>query len=225
MIDLVRADLEWVAEYWPDLLQARLPLATARPRRPNSLPPTLRAVRDAEARLERLERSGLAPGQSPAPVDVDVLQTALDLLVQADDLAAAVAEHTGLPALAPPRFGELDARPYLRYAAEHLPESLAEWAAPITRRMVEHVADVLGMTYDGQTLAIVCPWCRGVTPETPAGGAHTWRVRILPGDQVAIVCESGTCEPPLREVGTWWRGRPCWRMEEWERLARLVQVG
>jgi len=139
--------------------------------------------------------------------------------------AAAVAEHTGLPALAPPRFGELDARPHLRYAAEHLPESLAEWAAPITRRMVQRVADVLGMTYDGQTLAIVCPWCRGVTPETPAGGAHTWRVRILPGDQVAIVCESGTCEPPLREVGTWWQGCPCWPLGECERLARLVEVG
>ncbi|MGI5485179.1 hypothetical protein [Microtetraspora malaysiensis] len=234
-----RADLDWVAEYWPDLIEARLPLATARPRQPRMISPDIRAARDALARLERQERTGLALGESPAPMDVDVLQTALDLVVRADDLAAAVAEHAGVPMLPPPRSiadhrggpafapsveGGFDARPYLAYASVHLTEDLAEWAASAARRMVEQVAGALGMVYDGQELAVVCPWCAGITADRPDGGEHTWRVRTLPGDQVAIVCESGSCSPPLREVGTWWQGAPCWPLPDWGRLARLVEA-
>lgn len=213
--------LAWLIEYWPDLLEARLP-GTPRPWRYEPLTPAQRAARDEEARIERLERTADALGESPAPVDVGVLSTALELLVRADDLAAAIAEHAGVDILSPPRFGQLDARPYLEYARRHLTLDLEEWAAPIVQSMVEKVAAILGLVVDGQLLAVVCPWCRGVTDEQPVGGAHTWRVRELPGGQVAIVCESGHCEPPPREVGTWWGGRPCWPMSEWERLARLV---
>ncbi|MFD0886738.1 hypothetical protein ACFQ08_19500, partial [Streptosporangium algeriense] len=104
----VIADLTWVAEYWPDLIEARLPMSTPRPWRQTALDDEARAERDAQARLERVERSALSFGESPAPVDISVLQTALDLLVDADDLAAAAAEHLGLPPLPPPGPGDLD---------------------------------------------------------------------------------------------------------------------
>ncbi|MEV4458480.1 hypothetical protein [Microbispora sp. NPDC049633] len=220
----VRDGLAWLIEYWPDLLEARLP-GTPRPWRYEPLTAEQRAARDEEARQDRLERTTDALGESPAPLDVGVLSTALELLVRADDLAAEVAEHAGVDVLPPPRLGQLDARPYLEHARRHITLDLEERAAPIVALMVGKVAAVLGLVVDGQLLAVVCPWCQGITDDEPIGGAHTWRVRELPGGQVAIVCESGHCEPPAREVGTWWGGRPCWPMSEWERLARLVSVG
>ncbi|GHH67551.1 hypothetical protein GCM10017673_14720 [Streptosporangium violaceochromogenes] len=210
----VRADLEWVMAYWPDLVDARLPMATKRPWRQTELTLEARAEQDAQARLERIDRTALSLGESPAPVDVVILSAVLDLLVRADDLAAAVAEHAGLPVLPAPRPGELDAWPYLAYAAAHLDEDLAEWAAPIARRMYEQTASALAMIHDGQTLDVVCPWC-----STTA----VWRVQELPGGIVAIVCH-GECEPPLNEVGTWWGGRPVWPITDWERLAHHVQA-
>lgn len=210
----VVADLEWVAEYWPDLVDARLPMATKRPWRQTTLTAEARAARDAQARLERFDRTALSFGESPAPVDVEILTTALDILVRADDLAAAVAEHLGLPVLPPPRPGELDAWPYLAYAAAHLTTDLAEWAAPIARRMYEQTASALAMIYDGQTLDVVCPWCQNEA---------VWRVQELPGGIVAIVCH-GVCEPPLNEVGTWWGGRPVWPITDWARLAKHIQA-
>ncbi|MEU4332349.1 hypothetical protein [Nonomuraea dietziae] len=222
----VVADLDWLVEYWPDLVEARLPMATPRPWRQQALSDRARDERDHQARIERDERSHLAIGESPAPVDVAILQTVLDVLVRADDLAAALAAPTLCPTLPPPGFGDLDARPYLAYAAARLHElgdEWADWAEPVVHRMYEQVARALSMVYDGQALDVICPWCRGVTPETPAGGATTWSVVTLPGDQVAIVC-SGVCEPPQREVGTWWGGRPCWPMPDWERLAKRLRT-
>lgn len=213
----VVADLTWAAEYWPDLVEARLPMSTPRPWRQTALDTEARAERDAQARLERIERSALSFGESPAPVDVAILQTALDLLVDADDLAAAAAEHLGLPPLPSPGPGDLDARPYLRFAAARLAElddEWAEWAAPVARRMAAKIAQALCMVYDGQTLDVVCPWC---------SEAAVWRVQELPGGIVAIVCH-GVCEPPAREVGTWWGGRPVWSIQDWECLARHVQA-
>ncbi|GAA3441047.1 hypothetical protein [Planomonospora venezuelensis] len=213
MRDEVVADLEWVIEYWPDLVEARIP-GTRRPWRQPTLSPEARAARDAQARVERFERTTLSLGESPAPVDVAILSTALDILVAADDLAAMVAEHASLPVLPPPGMGELDAWPYLAYAAAHLTEELVEHAAPIARWMVDQTARALCLVYDGQTLDVECPWCHEV---------GVWRVRELPGGLVAIVCH-GVCEPPAREVGTWWGGQPVWPIQDWERLARHVQA-
>ncbi|MFJ2029445.1 hypothetical protein [Streptosporangium sp. NPDC087985] len=209
----VVADLEWVAEYWPDLIESRIP-GTRRPWRQTDLTPAAIAARDAQARLERFERSMLSLGASPAPVDVAILSSMLDLLVQADDLAAAVAHVAGDSPLPPPGPGELDARPYLLYAARRLPDDLVEHAAPIAHRMVEQVARALCMVYDGQHLAVTCPWC---------GADDVWRVRELPGGMVAIVCE-GVCDPPPKEVGTWWHGQPVWPISDWERLARRIRA-
>jgi hypothetical protein len=217
--------LDWVVSFWPDLLEARLPMATPRPWRQPQLSERARAERDAQARAERIERTALSLGESPAPSDLGILQTALDILVRADDLAAELAAVTLCPPLAPPALGDLDARPYLAFAVARLAEGhdgLAEWAAPVAGWMVDQTARALSMVYDGQVLAVVCPWCRGIAPETPAGGAHTWSVTTLPGDQIAIVC-GGVCEPPAREVGTWWRGQPCWPISEWAQLAKRVR--
>ncbi|WP_101784248.1 hypothetical protein [Nonomuraea indica] len=225
-MSLALDQLDWVIEYWPDLLTARLPMATPRPWRHPQLSEQARAERDTLARAERFERTALSLGESPAPVDVAILQTALDILVRADDLADNLAQVTMCPPLRPPTLGELDARPWLHFAAARLAEAhdgLAEWAAPITAWMVDQTARAMSLVYDGQALDVVCPWCKGVTPETPAGGARTWSVVTLPGDQIAIVC-SGVCEPPQREVGTWWRGQPCWPISDWERLAKHVRV-
>lgn len=211
----VVADLEWCMAYWPDLVEARLPMATKRPWRQPQLSPEAKWKRDFDARIDWALRSTHALAEAPAPVDVTVLQAALDILVDADDLAAKVAEHAGLPVLPPPDLSTLDAWPYLAYAAAHMTDDwLARWAEPITRRMVAKIAQSLCMVYDGQTLAVTCPWCA----ET-----GVWRVQELPGGQVAIVCH-GVCEPPAKEVGTWWGGQPVWPISDWERLAKHVRA-
>lgn len=220
------ADLRWVIEYWPDLVEQRLP-GTARPWRQPELTPDQRAERDHAARLERQERSELAWGETPAPVDVAVLDLLASLLCDADTVHGYVAYWTGLERLDPPSSAFADARPYLAYAVDHLAaipgdNPVHHEIAHLARAMVGQVAHALCLVYDGQKLDVVCPWCEGRTELAPVGGERTWRVRELPGDLVAIVCESGTCEPPSRDVGTWWRGRPCWPVAEWDWLAKRV---
>lgn len=221
MRDDVIANLEWVAEYWPDLVEARIP-GTRRPWRQTELTAEAIAERDQRDRIERFERSMLSLGASPAPLDVTVLQAVLDMLVQADDLAAAVADELDDPQLPPPGPGELDARPYLLYIARildqylNLDETLVSRIGRASATMVDRVATLLSMVYAGQHLDVECPWCH--QPDA-------WRVRELPGGQVAIVCESSAvCEPPSREVGTWWGGRPVWPIQDWDQLARHIQA-
>lgn len=221
-VQLVTDDLQWVAAYWEDLVESRLP-GTPRPWRHQTLTLDQRTERDKQAWQERLERSSIAPGQHPAPLDLGVLDTMLDVLVRADDLAAEIAQHVGVPPLAPPRLGATDARPYLQFAAKHLTEDFTYAAAPIARTMVVQTAHALALTFDGQRLDVECPWCNGVTPETPAGGARTWRVRELPGELIAIVCEN-VCEPPSKDIGTWWKGCPVWPLSEWDWLAKRVEL-
>ncbi|TMR11735.1 hypothetical protein ETD86_34770 [Nonomuraea turkmeniaca] len=220
-VHLVTEDLRWVAAYWEDLTEARLP-GTARPWRHHDLTTDQQQERDRQAWEERLDRSSVAPGEHPAPLDLGILDTMLDVLVRADDLAAAIAQHVGVEPLAPPRLGDTDARPYLEFAAQHLADDFTFHAAPVARTMVTQVAHALALVFDGQRLDVECPWCRGITPDTPAGGARTWRVRELPGNLIAIVCEN-LCEPPSKDVGTWWRGSPVWPLAEWDWLAKRVE--
>lgn len=221
------ADLQWVIEYWPDLVETRLP-GTARPWRQPELSPEQRAERDHAARLERQERSELAWGETPAPVDVAVLDLLGEILWQADDIAGTIADAIMCPRLAPPSTALADATPYLDFAARHYRDAWltlddAHEIERAARRMVDAVARALCLVYDGQKLDVVCPWCEGRTEAAPVGGELTWRVRQLPGDLVAIVC-SGICEPPSKDVGTWWRGRPCWPVSEWDWLAKQVRA-
>lgn len=232
MTNSVIETLDWLVEYWSDLLEARMPLTTSQPRHAGDLSTAARAERDEQARAERIERSTLAIGESPAPVDINVLSTILDVLVRADDLAADLTEWGVAPVLAPPGWGQLDAVPYLARIRACLlaeihdldePGPWHELAELQVHRMYEQTARCLAMLYTGQTVRVLCPWCGGHTPESPAGGAWTWRVHELPGGQIAIVCH-GICEPPQREVGTWWGGAPCWPISEWARLARHVRA-
>ncbi|WP_113699169.1 hypothetical protein [Nonomuraea lactucae] len=225
--------LDWLIEYWPDLLDARLPMATRRPWQTPTLDAEGKELLDAAAYLDRYFRNPLGVRESPAPLDVNVLQTVLDVLVHADDLAAELGEWSVRPLLASPGMGELDARPYLAYARARLAEEQedlgepgpwSEWAEPIVHRVYESVARALAMLYTGQTVRVICPWCLGRTAENPIGGEYTWRIHELPGrpPQIAIICH-GQCEPPQREVGTWWGGKPCWPLWDWERLAKRVR--
>jgi hypothetical protein len=223
----VIADLDWVIAYWPDLTESRLP-GTARPWRQPELSPEQRAERDHAARIEKAERSDDAWGETPAPVDVGVLDLMADILWDADDIAGKVADGIMCPRLAPPTTALADARPFLDFAARHFAHANL-WVDDVpdmarkARGMVDAIARALCLVYDGQRLDVECPWCEGRTELAPVGGERTWRVRELPGGLVAIVCESGTCEPPGKDVGTWWRGKPCWPTSEWEWLAKHVQ--
>jgi hypothetical protein len=221
----VITDLEWVIAYWPDLTESRLP-GTARPWRQPELSPEQRAERDHAARIERDERAGFALGESPAPVDVGVLDLLVDIIWDADDIAAKVADEIMCPRLPPPSTAYADARPYLDFAARHFDEAGGMYLLPSVakqaRAMVDAIARALCLVYDGQRLDVICIWCEGRTELAPVGGERTWRVRELPGQLIAIVCESGTCEPESRYVGTWWRGKPCWPVSEWDWLAKQV---
>lgn len=226
-VSRIVSDLRFVIEYWPDLSEARLP-GTARPWRQPELTPDQRAEQDHAARIERLERTGLALGEAPAPVDVAVLDLLGEIVWNADEVAGLVADGIMCPRLAPPTTALADARPFLDFAARHW-----DWAevdvdtyheiARMVGDMVGRLARALCLVYDGQRLNVICPWCEGRTEAAPVGGARTWRVRQLPGDLVAIVCE-GICEPPAKDVGTWWRGQPCWPVSEWDWLAGRVDA-
>lgn len=234
-------NLGWTSAFWEDLTESRL---HKKPRRWGQmvLIAEQAEVRDYEIRIERFEAVGTMPGEHPAPVDVRVLDLMVEILADAEDLAWVVTGECRRAAFAwpgAPSTGFADARPYLDLARAHLTEELANYAAPITGRMATQTAHALALVADGQLLNVVCPWCRGVTPETPAGGARTWYIRNLLADlecvhgqarrwcneceqHIAIVCEGGTCEPPTKDVGTWLRGRPCWPLNTWRWLGKRV---
>ncbi|WP_066374160.1 hypothetical protein [Herbidospora mongoliensis] len=181
------ADLRWVSAYWPDLAESRMHDTPAPFRRPQ-MTAEQRDDRDWEAQMERWERTADAIGASPAPVRVPVLDVLTGLLAEAVLLADELAHAARCPELPPPSSDMADARPYLRFAGRRIAElDRAGEFDPIanahrqTRVMVATVARGLGLVYDGHALEVVCPWCKGVTPESPAGGAHTWRVRDLLG--------------------------------------------
>lgn len=81
-----KADAAWLADHWPHLIEMRIP-GTARPWRQTDLDPVRRAELDARDRAERLERADIAPGETLAPVHVDVLDVLGDITAEADDLA------------------------------------------------------------------------------------------------------------------------------------------
>ncbi len=243
LADRAIADLRWIAAYWDDIAESRMH-GTARPWRQPTFTAEQVAERDAEARAERWDRTIEALGASPAPVRVPVLDLIADLVLDAYTLAYHLAEAVLCPVPAPPSTAFADPTPYLHSAQARLTEpqdpDTISWALDQTRAMVATMARSLALVYDGQSLDVECPWCHGVTPETPAGGAKTWRVRDLLGGRtckhgqpdrrfcgeceqlIVIVCE-GVCEPPQRYVGTWWRGHPCWPVYEWDWLAKQVQ--
>lgn len=203
-------DLLYLADRCHDIREARLK-GTQRPwQQPADLDPSQRAERDAQARLERADRNLHALAEAPAPLHLDVLDLLVDLLATSDDLAERVAQAAGVERLPPAASHTADPEPYLRHAAAHLAAALE--ADPQLGRYVEEeasrlrydVAKALGEFVYGQRLLVVCLWCHG-----GATHSYTWRVREVHGE-AAVVCESGVCEPPEADCGTWHRGNPAW---------------
>ncbi|GIH29075.1 hypothetical protein Aph01nite_73850 [Acrocarpospora phusangensis] len=222
LADRLAAELDALTVLWPAIVEARVP-GSARRTRAVELSVQAREELDWLARMERHERADVAPGEAPVPIELDIVDLMTDVLADAVMLYDAVAEAAGVAEpLPPPSSGLADPRPYLGAAAfrlDRVDRQTLAWAAPILRGLTARVARALALADDGQVVAAVCPWCHGLSPQSPTGGGYTWKVHALPGDQIAILCW-GLCEPPLRDVGTWWRGKPCWPMQQWAWLAR-----
>lgn len=214
------ADLHLVAELWPSLVDSRIP-GTPVPYREPTITPERRAELDHEARQEWIDRNGLAPGEHPDAARAEVLDLMGSLLIDAENLAEGVSLAAWCPILPPPSTAFASPLPYLQRAVTYLPgvdARTAAWAAGVARQMAGEVVDALGLRTDGQLLRVICPWCHGSLL-----GDRTLRVRILPGDLVAIVCEFEMCNPPLRDVGTWWNRRPVWPLHMWPFLAQRIE--
>lgn len=224
-LDRAIRDLREVEALVPFVALLRDPQAR-RPWREVALDPYRRAELDAEARAELAERTEEAPGEHRDAARADVLDVLSGVLWRAEDLAAYVLPAAWCPVL-PPAGPAADPRPYLRAAAEHLPAAVTAWsngktfayfAADRAAAILAEVEQALALVEDGHVVKALCPWCRGGLT-----GAYTWRVRIVPGGEPAICCESGLCDPPSRDVTTWWAGTPVWPLRDWPWLARRLQ--
>ena len=210
------ADIGFLVEHWPHLVEERLP-GTARPWRQAELTPERRAQLDALARIERHERAE-APGESEAPMHVDVLDVLTALTAAACRLASQAAYEAGcallLPALPGPH---ADPRMRLGTLAEHLPAASEETQSAAADKFAALAADtatVLRLIRDGQRLDAECPWC---------GQARALVVRVPENLPAMVACESArVCEPPDRDCGIRWRGRPAWSWHEWDWLADRI---
>lgn len=234
-IGAIRRDIDWIVERWRDLREARFK-GTARPWRQPTMTPEARAALDAQARLEKHERSATAPGEHPAPVHVDILDVLDDIERKVEALHHHVADTTGRPRLPRARTMGGDARPHLVFVHRHLLTACAhdpdmlDAVADVIADVRDTAARQLGELHDGQTLAGTCPFCHGRTPSHPTGGAHTLRVRVLPlptpvdpdHTEPAIVCSNTLCEPAEGQCGLWHQGRPAWPMGEWTWLSGLL---
>lgn len=246
--DRVRADLDYLADAWPDLLTARLH-GTNRPwNQPPDITPTERLRRDAAARAERLDRFGIRtgvgrsptpPGEHPAPAHVDVLDTIATVVHAAQVIAQQVTQQAGAPPIPPGLSAWSDPREQLTHARAWLSAAtttdphLPDWAATQLRPIVDAVARALHEVRDGQTLATICPWCDGRTESHPNGGARTLTVKEPhPGTchicdalgAAAIVCMGTNCNPGTEHCGSVWHGgRPAWPEREWQWLAEQLQ--
>lgn len=230
--------LREVVDRWPDLWESRIK-GTQRPwRQPDDeIPPEVKAERDRLARIEKAERDERAPGESVAPLHLDVLDVCADLLMTADLLHEHVAQTVGHPTLADPASAYADPRPYLEYAIALLPEAcdadpdMAEAASEKAEAMLGSILVQLGEVADGQLLNAICPFCMGVTTRHPSGGARTLRFRFREIEDPKlgavvdplIVCENPTaCVPFAKEVALWHRGKPAWRWPDWDWLGERL---
>ena len=202
---------------------------TAKPWTPPTITDERRNQMDALARAERIERTDIAPGDSPDPYDFGVVDMLVDILSQITTLAARVAEIAGWNRIPPATSAYGDARPHLRYLghlladATHADPQVPSMVSAVCHPLITRSMQVLGLMADGQLLAGCCPWCGGRSSKTPTGGGHTLRVRTMPNGDAVLVCEGGMCEPPSADVGMWWRGLPAWPVSEWPWLADRIE--
>lgn len=211
-------------------LSASLMPGTSRPWRAPQVSAEKRAELDRQAREDRrhIAQQGnlpahlrgqsvvTAPGESPAPYDLDIADLLSSILAEADTMAELV---TVPPLLPPPPATSAFASPtpYLEHIARGLDlvdDDLLEHIADRCHRLVQQARQHLGEVTDGQLLAGLCPWCGGVTGAHPVGGAKTLRVRALPDGRPVIVCEGGRCTAEQGpDCGIKWRGLPAWDLE------------
>lgn len=222
-VDRALDDLATVTELVPFLALLRDP-AVRRPWRETHLDPWARAEIDAAAREERLERAEIAPGEHSDAARPEILDLLSGVLWRAQSLAWHLSRAALAPVL-PDAPADGDPRPYLTHARECLVPAvtkrpngseIAHWAADEAAAMLRDLEAALALNVDGHMIKATCPWCRG-----GLRGGYTWRVRIVV-DEPAIICESGHCNPPSKDVGTWWKGCPVWRFPDWPWLARRL---
>ncbi|MCD0450783.1 hypothetical protein LO762_16520 [Actinocorallia sp. API 0066] len=218
LLDRTAANLRLVSDYWPAIAELRDPAVHA-PRPSSVIDLRQRAELDYRARQERADRNADAPGAHRDAARAEVLDLMAQLVAGADEMCDEIAAALGIMPPAPPTTAFADPAPQLDFAARHLHQldhAALRHVAGAADRMASEVTRALFLDPSGQTLRVVCPWCRGGLT-----GAFSLRVRLLPGHLAAIVCESDIpCEPPARKVGTWWGGRPAWPFEQWRWLAR-----
>lgn len=206
---------------------------TAKPWSPPTMSAEKRAELDDLTRRTKLRDEAhagmLVPlGESPAPMDLNILDLLVEVLEVAERLAHQVADESKAPRMVSTRSVFEDPKPYLRFivANAHQAPNLATTIVVDCDALIFQARSMLGLLTDGQLLAAVCPWCAGRTPKHPVGGQKTLRVRLSsdPDPIALIVCESGLCEPPTADYGTTWRGRPAWPLEhEGAWLARQIE--
>lgn len=223
-VDRAITDLTEVAALVPFLALLRDP-GVRRPWREVHVDAYRRAELDDEARQELADRNADAPGEHQDAARADVLDVLSGVLWRAEMLAWHLSLAAWCPVL-PDSPGDGDPRPYLTRAAATLPaaaagwengKDIAYWAADAAAELRADLAAALALNVDGHTVKATCPWCQG-----GLAGSYSWRVRVLPGGEVAIVCESGVCQPPSKDVTTWWGGTPVWPFRDWPWLARRI---
>jgi hypothetical protein len=244
-------DLDFVEDNWPSLCESRR-IGTPRPWRQALLDPDVRAAQLARDREERELRDPDAPGFTSAPEHVDVLDVMVAVWVALDELVhrispdwrrsrAGGAKNRAQAEHGPSRFTEVD--PMLEFvrlwigAVNEVEPGIARGPAQQLHTLTSEISRVLGLVRAGQLLSgAVCPWCRGVTPKHPAGGATTLRVEeiakakhatdLRPAVEAvhAVVCWNPLCDPDQEDCGTRYKGRPAWPWHEWEWLAKRLII-
>lgn len=213
----VITDTEFVAEHWDDLAETRIP-GTARPWKQPTISAERREELEHAARIERLERAEIAPGERSVPIEIDVLDVMVDVCEAAGRLApqAAVDADCSLLMPNPLVYGPAAQLAHLLW---HLhtgvyDDDLIDQVAREFRALARDVALALRLLRDGQVLG-ACPWCR--MPDALV-------VRDLDQLGPLIVCTSRvSCEPPPADCGTRLRGRPAWPQYEWDWLAKRIR--
>jgi hypothetical protein len=230
-------DLRAIREHWGDLLATRL-YGPPRHRAEQELTEGQRAERDAVARAERREADPEAPGWSPAPVRLDVVEVIADVADGVLELEEAVREALDLPAaerarrhastppvLDAPRnpAGVEEPDGSVHWACAWIEEALPAVAAdPVlachvadeARRMARTVLAAIGHIADSVLIQARCFVCGGVDEEHP-GGARTLRLytegRLV---DAYVLCHNPRCEPDASQCGSRRHGRPMWTADE-----------
>jgi len=212
-------NLTWLESRWAGLTATRL-RGTPRPWRQATLTPEQRAHLDAQARAEKLEHGAFVLGESPAPIHLDTLDH-MDTLVQTITvLAQELAHDLGHDAIAQKALTHRYSHPLLllEYLRNHHLDATEETQARIhaeTAQLRRTIAAHLSEITDGQHLAADCPWCHHDKLYLRLIGPEHNR-------QPVIRCESGACEPPESDCGTWHHNNPTWPFHEWEWLANII---